>query len=79
MARRTKQTIPPNLVEKWASLYRRGDAARIATELGVSDETISIALKHGQATPEIAYGISKYYSEREKPDDIIKKAQQILK
>jgi len=81
--RKIKRTIPPDLLDVWQSLFRKGDNQRIADFAGVSSELVSIAMKQGQATPELTLKISEYYAAQkaanETPNDLIKKAQEILK
>ncbi len=80
--RKTKRTIPPDLLEKWNALFRKGDGKLMGAEFGVSPELISIAMKQGQATPELTLKISEFYAKRvadgETPDALIEKAKTIL-
>ena len=79
MARRTKRTVPPELMREREKRFIRGDGTKIAASLGVSVDTVYIAIKHGQAEPDIILGISEYYAKQPTVDSIIEQAKQILK
>lgn len=78
MAKRTKRPVPLDLLDEWKRRFMRGDVARIAEQIGVSREIISIAMKQGQAEPYVTLGISKYYATRDTPEQIIEEAQKLL-
>ncbi len=78
MGNRFKKEVPPELLANWRSRKRKSDTSQIATEIGVNTETISIAIRHGLATPEIMVAISAYFAKRDTPDELIEKAKRLL-
>lgn len=79
MAKRTKRTVPLDLMDEWKRRFMRGDIARISAEIGVTPAVVSIAFKQGQAEPYVTLGISKYFAKRDTPEAIIQEAQNLLK
>ncbi len=80
--RKVKRQVPADLLAKWNALFRKGDGQLMGAEFKVSPELISIAMKQGQATPELTLKISEFYARRvaanETPDELIAKAQNLL-
>lgn len=62
---RHRRTIALELHKKWRDLERKGDAEKLATELGVSKPTIDKALIYGCVHQQaLVDGITKYFADR---------------
>lgn len=58
-------TIPKKILEKWDSLYYKGDADKIAKESGCHVNTVYNALREGKCSPDTFQAIANFYAERE--------------
>lgn len=62
---RHRRTIALELHRKWRDLERKGDAEKLATDLGVSKPTIDKALIYGCVHQQtLVDGITKYFADR---------------
>jgi endonuclease III-like uncharacterized protein len=62
---RHRRTIALELHKQWRNLERKGDAEKLAAELGVSKPTIDKALIYGCVHQQtLVDGITKYFADR---------------
>ncbi|MGN6247372.1 MAG: hypothetical protein ACTHNG_03390 [Ginsengibacter sp.] len=66
--------ISEKIMNAWAEKRTRGDIRKLIAYTKASKPTIIRAINHGEANENIILKISRYYSEKESPQDIESKA-----
>jgi len=61
MAKIIKKRVLLTTKRKWNEICQHGDKIAISEKYGISLENVSIAFRHGMATPELIENINEYF------------------
>lgn len=64
--------IPKAILREWKLKRKQGDGKEISTKSGISENTISNALRTGQMSEKTFDAISEYYKDKQPLSEVLK-------